>query len=191
MRQRSARILKLLVMGSVIILVTGLGFVIGSFVGMSHLMVSEMDLPDWQPLDDPPEAVAHLVGIDYDTATLYIQSESEHYYACCWQLVDQPPVPSEALGQCSPSKTPSPPGEVLEQITHVECGGEWFIQYSYALLSDGSIWQWHFTPNAYEGIRFLAQGLLYPVCGTASGLGIGIFLASLPWLWRLIAARKS
>ncbi|MBN1429212.1 MAG: hypothetical protein JXB07_12630 [Anaerolineae bacterium] len=191
MRQWMARLAKSLAVGGIVILITILGFVIGSFVGLSDLMTTEPKLPDWEPLNNPPEAVAHLVGVDDDTQTLYVQSTSGHYYACCWQLVEQPPQLDESPGQCSLSEMPSPPGKVLENMTHAECGGEWFVQYSYVLLSDGSVWEWQLTPNAYEGIGVLSRGLFYSICGTLSGLGIGILLVALPWFVRVTAVRKS
>jgi hypothetical protein len=120
---------------------------IGASIAAIVLLPSERQA--WKPLRAPPEkAVAILV---YAFPHLYVGTATSAIYAC--DDIDCILVDSSVLAyavhkydsercQLNLGTPPEPPGPVVDTFEVHSCGIDTAVQMHFALLDDGTLWEW-------------------------------------------------
>ncbi|MEP7357139.1 MAG: hypothetical protein ABI847_07855 [Anaerolineales bacterium] len=137
---------------------------------------------EWRPLPHPPERAAKIRGAE-PFGQVIIETAGGNYYSCdqflrtpiCWSKTVWPQElkTDPYLHECVNNhfRTPQPPGIVTDQVEVKACLQEGMFQRNYAILDDGSVWEWGNTSNANLLVFYLF------FVGPAVGFLVGVIIA--------------
>ncbi|NPV86972.1 MAG: hypothetical protein HPY45_13305 [Anaerolineae bacterium] len=134
----------------------------------------------WQSLGAPPEKAVTICG--GDTSTVYVATQANRIYGCqhrgeqtnCWFVVEDLPEADSRIERDAPvfqGQVEPPSGTVISQLNVTQRRAETADETRYALLADGTVWQWEYSRMGWVA---LAGNLLV---GFVGGATIGIPLA--------------
>ena len=162
--------------------------ILGFGIGLISLIIREnVAVGRWQPLGSPPEPPVEFV--DAGLYRVYVRGQDGSLFECahmdepikqdeCWKSVEQPESPGYRVqyGYDYGSKTPSPPGPVVETFGLKGYPYRENSTYArYILLEDGSVWVWKHHSSPMPLILAVMGGLFF-------GLALAVVLIVTMWL---------
>ena len=172
-----------------------LGFMLAKALSLAY---SEGTFVKWHSLGKPPWSVVNIIGgnpwtvwLEGDNGQIYQRDlqECRNSNTECWKRGEAVDTYfySKKGSECESSfkNMKSPPLSVMNCLSVVDLGGEWYGETHYALLKDGSIWYWEHSVSGLGPYGLIGMdGVI--LCG---GIFTGLFVSlSLFLYWQ--ARRK-
>ena len=152
--------------------------IVGLFIGaLLALILNPRYFVRWELLGYPGgETVADFIGANEHT--VFVQTQSNAIYECCWSPVSAPTqVEAHYLTfNHLPFEIPDPPGEIIDGFEIVHNYVEGIYTRKYILLKDRTVWVWEYGSDPYTALDRFARFILF---GFSTGIVVGLTFAVL------------
>lgn len=142
----------------------------------------------WRSLGSPPQPIVRIQAADF--YTVYVQTINGQLFSCyrasrfdqqCWTAIEA--IPLVETGGCSgiqPTIAPPPSAAVRQRLDTDWCWRFGRSQYSYVLLTDGTIMQWVYDDyHASIAPTMERDFKRFIILGTLGGFLIGMIFIGL------------